>query len=385
MPPPASSHSVPTILSIPLEVVEHILLFCHPHDVARFSSSCRFGEHLVYHSVDQYFWRQLFLLMFDDPRETLPLRVDTESFDWKFELVRRMKAERAAFVAPESLETATFISIVNQALPVFKAYGDPPPSRNLEWLGSVLRKSRILDDPSPSNDLMLRDRLKAYLALSYNEPTIHNKLELFNIRTRSRCFVYDLRNYHAGNSWGPYLPDGNVNWSHVDCIVNVVESNLREQGSAHIPRPPLGLQATRAHSAPGKYSGEDWAGVEGPRDPSFFDDVDFREATRLIELRLHLITEDKMRSPVFPDYPPVYFSGSSRGALGQEATVQGFVHMGKDCIPRWRFTSIHDGHPQWSSEGVQLGNVGSAMGVAGTWTAPFWFWKLSDHHNPHAL
>jgi len=88
-----------------------------------------------------------------------------------------------------------------------------------------------------------------------------------------------------------------------------------------------------------------------------------------------------------PLYETLYFSGTSRGgSTGQESIVQGFVYMGHDYIPRWRFTSIHDGRPQWSSEGAQIGNVGSAIGVAGTWSAfhhgdgdpvgPFWFWKI---------
>ncbi|KAI9450632.1 hypothetical protein F5148DRAFT_1242223 [Russula earlei] len=42
--------------------------------------------------------------------------------------------------------------------------------------------------------------------------------------------------------------------------------------------------------------------------------------------------------------------------------------------------SFHeDGQVQWSSEGVQLGGLGSAMGVIGMWTGPFWAWKVGSH------
>jgi len=73
--------------------------------------------------------------------------------------------------------------------------------------------------------------------------------------------------------------------------------------------------------------------------------------------------------------------------------VNGSVNMGDDGVVRWRFASIYDGHTQWSSEGIQLGCVGSAAGVIGSWTAamhdhgdpvgPFWLWKVSDDHPSH--
>jgi len=74
--------------------------------------------------------------------------------------------------------------------------------------------------------------------------------------------------------------------------------------------------------------------------------------------------------------------------------------MGDDGVVRWRFASIYDGHTQWSSEGIQVGNVGSAAGIIGSWTGathdhgdpvgPFWLWKVPDDHpshmaDPHAV
>jgi hypothetical protein len=91
---------------------------------------------------------------------------------------------------------------------------------------------------------------------------------------------------------------------------------------------------------------------DGPRAPSFFDDRDFREATRLIELNIHIIPKNMMRVkfPVGdpphanPLYETLYFSGTSRGgSTGQESIVQGFVYMGHDYIPRWRFVSTISG------------------------------------------
>ncbi|KAJ7102313.1 hypothetical protein B0H15DRAFT_814106 [Mycena belliarum] len=432
MHPPTSPAA---ILSIPVEILEQILLFCDPRDVMCFSRTCRFGDAAINHAADSYFWRQMFLHIFDDPRQAVNSIPANSSSNWKSELVRRIRAERAAFSGFSStidrrtiLET--FVSVAQDAIPMSDSN---PSSRNLEWLDTVLRNSHILDLTFPVNEAKFGNRLKAYMALSLKEDNAHNEEELHVIRTRSRCFVYDLRNYHRRNSWGPFLSNGKVNWSHVEAIINVVQTNLRELPLLDSnPRPPIrpGLQGIRARSAPGDYTGPDWAGVEGtwrryvcfmdyrdlfafnfsdaldtgPRDPSFFDDRDFREATRLIELKLHLITRDEMRirfpsgdppPPSSPDYPPLYFSGISRGAsFGQEASVQGFVFMGLDHLPRWRFTSIHGLEPQWSSEGTQIGHIASAMGVVGAWSAfnhgegdpagPFWLWKVSKEPTSYA-
>ncbi|KAJ7169506.1 hypothetical protein C8R46DRAFT_199181 [Mycena filopes] len=139
------------------------------------------------------------------------------------------------------------------------------------------------------------------------------------------------------------------------------------------------------------------ASGHGQRDPAVFEDRDFREATRLMELDLHIIPREelKIRFPygdppvgTHPDYETLYFAGTSRGgATGHDAIVQGYVYMGGDCIPRWRLTSIHGGEAQWISEGAQIGHVGSAIGVGGNWSAfnheegdpvgPFWLWKCS--------
>ncbi|KAJ6516388.1 hypothetical protein C8R45DRAFT_242986 [Mycena sanguinolenta] len=414
------------VLALPMELLEHILLFCHPRDVSRFSRTCRFSGDLVHRSADQFFWRQLFTLSFDDPRHGIrPFCTDPSSYDWKGNLVRRMTAEQDAFIDTGDRTSAleTFISVAEEALPIARISDDFPDSFNVEWLGNILRNSHLLDASFSKREAQFADRLKAYMALSLKEDDDWDDLlDSPDMRTHSRCLVYDLRNYCAENSWGPYHLDGTINWTHVNCIINVVVFNIREQPSVYQARPPVGLQAIRPYSAPGDYSGPDWAGVEGtwrryvcfmdyrdlfafnfsgahdgPRDPSFFDDGTFREATRLMDINLHLIPREQMRvkfpqgdppTRAHPQYETLYFSGTSRGAsTGQEATVQGFAYMGEDYRPRWRLTSLHDGHPQWSSEGVQIGHVGSAIGVAGNWSAfqhedgdpvgPFWLWKIS--------
>jgi len=127
----------------------------------------------------------------------------------------------------------------------------------------------------------------------------------------------------------------------------------------------------------------------GPRDPSFFED-DYQEAIRPVELLLEVLDPDTTAgSPVTSvdqQWPPIFFKGFSRGAHNNDAVVEGKVHLLADGGIRWTFVTKYDGLTQWSAEGVQIGNVCSAAGVAGIWTGafheegdpagPFWMWKV---------
>ena len=142
-------------------------------------------------------------------------------------------------------------------------------SYDLRWVERVLRESRVLDDEDgalAAEAWQSLARLRSYVALSLdttNDERTNQRLK--ECRNRSRCFVYDLRHYTFDNSWGPYLDGGGVNWVHIESLINVILMNLRElPGSQNHPSPPLGLQATRAYSAPmGCSSKDDWAGIEG--------------------------------------------------------------------------------------------------------------------------
>jgi len=116
------------------------------------------------------------------------------------------------------------------------------------------------------------------------------------------------------------------------------------------------------------------------------EDDEFQEAIRLIELNLRVT--DALPCPSHPHRPVLRFEGSSKGAQGNEARVKGMVFMTPDNQVRWKFVSVYDGRTQWSSEGIQIGGMASAMGVLGIWTGsnhleqdpvgPFWLWKVKD-------
>ncbi|KAG9314698.1 hypothetical protein JVU11DRAFT_5505 [Chiua virens] len=404
---------------IPPEVAEQALLLCHPRDIASFTQTCRAACSLVNDTLDQYFWRQLFLLFpFDDPRQTCRgLRKDL-LFDWKTELQRRVQVEiitRSPRSTYEELHAtlATLLSVVRSASPV-PHDSERMPSLSLAWVMHILESTNILQlSLSPQRRaFQTLSRLRSYLALTLdNDDDEFGKLHLKSRRTTSRSQVYNLSNYHRDNDWGPFTPKSReVDWFHVECIVNVISFNLADHSrhfwersrlvvSKQLERIQLLMQLT---SPP--MIGQEWreTGDESfhswiiafnvdevllpfavqnrgghARGELFFEDPHFSEATRLIELKLYLITSDAVpkyytleRFPQSEDamYPTLYFSGSSFGIHGNEATVVGSVYMCDDGVVRWRFVSVREGRMQWSSEGVQLGGIASAMGIVGTWT-----------------
>lgn len=100
-----------------------------------------------------------------------------------------------------------------------------------------------------------------------------------------------------------------------------------------------------------QYSGNS----RGTRHPAFFADSNFQEATRLMELDLHLVTKaeiphaasfllpnssnTKQKLAINGNHPQLYFTGTSRGQHGNESQINGTVLMGVDGIIRWRFVS----------------------------------------------
>lgn len=261
------------IVPIPVELIQRILVFCHACDVAAFAQACRLAHSVVYHSSDQYLWRELFLFHpFDDPRKSLQaISVSRPApfFDWQHELTRRLKARRSLTSAHASAHEKacaleTLISVMQKTPAV--SQGGIAQSHDIAWLNQILRRSRVLDFPSnvdtSPHHAMVYSQLRSYVALSLDD---QGDAQTKRRRNASRRSVYDLRYYNSNNSWGPYLDNGTVNWAHIERLINVILSNLRDLPDPwKNMRPPLGLEATRPYSAPGTcVSSTDWAGVEG--------------------------------------------------------------------------------------------------------------------------
>lgn len=282
------THSIPLVFATPSEITEHALTFLHPLDVASFSQTCRSARNLVYGASDHYLWRVLFLALFDDPRSSLKAPYAHIKYNWKGELQRRIRAELIAFninadKRPEEQTAAleTFVSVVLNTPPV-QASLLQGQSDSTRWVTRVLHDSGMLYSTvmtpgiPETNRTQLTSRLRAYFALSIN-PTKHELNAFWKmLRIASRCYVYDLRNYTRKNNYGPFIYGREINWVHIEAIVNVVQMNLADlHGVWKDTRPPVGLEAIRGYSVPGatNRSPADWACVEGTwrRYVSFMD------------------------------------------------------------------------------------------------------------------
>jgi len=269
--------SPPTIFSFPLELAQHILSYSHPWDVAAFSRTCWAAFVLVYQPPDQHLWRELYAPYFDRPRWISDPFSKKENVDWRNELTNRLKIEIALFHGPTTLierkhSLGMLITIIEDSSWAISHTGS---SLNIAWLRTILNDSLLLTNlysiPDSEGYPQLAAQLRAYLALTVEYDSSKrdkNTLALLlGRRDRSRAYVYDLRNCKAENGWGPFLPDGSVNWVHVEHIIDVVSLNIRElPGSWALTKPPscLGpLNASFPTHATGPTSVDDWAGVEG--------------------------------------------------------------------------------------------------------------------------
>ena len=256
------------VFQIPNEITEHALTYLHPLDVSRFSQTCRLARTFVYGDASQYLWRQLFLASFDDPREAVDFGDTNIEYNWKEELQRRARAELIAFniglwLDEQSFALETIISTIWNAPPVQPVLDDKA-SDSLEWVTRVLRDSRILDAPvARAENNQLISRIQTYLVGEATGDKSRGDLDL--LRTRSRCQIYDVRNYRRVTNYGPYLKGGEVNWDHARAIVNVIQMKFEGKGFWMDGRPPVGLEATRRYSVTGAANRgvKDWACIEG--------------------------------------------------------------------------------------------------------------------------
>lgn len=95
-------------------------------------------------------------------------------------------------------------------------------------------------------------------------------------------------------------------------------------------------------------------------------------AMRLILLRMRVDKIDPPGAGDHPNYPVVHFVGFSRALDGAwddnaDSDLRGSVRMTPEGAVRWTTYSIFNGEERWKSEGVQLGGLRSARGVAGSW------------------
>ncbi|KAF9506428.1 hypothetical protein BS47DRAFT_433675 [Hydnum rufescens UP504] len=88
------------LLRLPTEVSERIIVASEYREVARLSQTCRYLYSLIYQREDDdHIWRSLFLNTFDEPRK------HNESYDWKLQYTRRIKAAHVLRLVRERYES----------------------------------------------------------------------------------------------------------------------------------------------------------------------------------------------------------------------------------------------------------------------------------------
>ncbi|TFK68962.1 hypothetical protein BDN72DRAFT_797050 [Pluteus cervinus] len=413
------------LVTLPLEIVETIILASDPIEVAQLSQTCRCLYSSVYpSSPESVLWRSLFLQQpLDDPRQCVSnIGFPRKDIDWCRELQRIVRA-RTVLQDPSLLRPnevvdilRTLVQLVSNVPPMFNLGDDDDPSFNLAWTAAYLRKCSFLDrdfpvDPKYSEELA---QLLAYLHTLYGITRADTKPSR---HVESRAYVYNLRNYRWDNEFGPFDEQGGVNWVHMQALHHVVSMHVvdvkEELEHDRIWKYQMSIPHTQIVIPRGLDLDEtkDWAGVTGvwlvsfcfcdhrvllafnesgggsesePLDTSTFERPDFVEVFRTLEI--HIRVTRTLYDQRHPNRPTIYFVG----AMGDPSTstINGRVQMTPDNQVQWHFVSGEQGNAIWSSEGVQVGGIRSRFGVLGSWTTifhdpddpvgPFWLRKVSE-------
>jgi hypothetical protein len=275
---------------LPPEILDEILFILDPLDVASFAQTCKKYYNFVYRSEDNHLWRGLYLAQpLDDPRCSLTPclhRIPPKDIDWKASLQAFIRARTVladpSKCRPGERETIfrTLIKVLRGANPASSFY-EETRSENLVWLDTVLRNGVFLTGELPGStetELQLRAYLLVHLGLTPNDATSASKAS-------ARAFVYDMRNYHYDNDFGPYMSDGSgrVNWVHVYAIHRTIAMHLVDLQEDELFACPIPISMPYCQSI--IPSGldlpkeRDWAGIEGSWHCAF-SFVDHRELLR---------------------------------------------------------------------------------------------------------
>lgn len=262
---------------LPSELIEEVLIYCDPIDVAHAAQSCSALRTIVYCSDDANLWRELYLMQpFDDPRRCVSHdgRPKPLPIPWKEDLQRIMRARAVvtaekglAIFKPGELQNIleTFLMFVCY-VPAWTNFGVllGELSLNLVWVAAMFENElldRLEKMTLSDTERQLTNRLHTYYGLTKNDMKAQ-------ARVNSRAFVYSLRNYRPENEYGPLLPSGEVNWEHMQALHHVVSMHVVEMRGDEdflFAVFPMSLPFTQIVIPRGVNLDEemDWAGVTG--------------------------------------------------------------------------------------------------------------------------
>ncbi|KAF9522585.1 hypothetical protein CPB83DRAFT_864245 [Crepidotus variabilis] len=421
--------------NLPPELIEAILVLCDPIVVSKVAQTCTTLRSLIYFSPDSMLWRELYLTQdLDDPRICVSHNgiLKPTPIDWKKEL---KKVVRARTVVDDTslgclrrgelediLQTLLGLTTCVRPWTTDEIFDLEELSKNLVWVAAKLRKGfldRLVERSSDSGtdshaqpkltfaERQLAARLHTYFGLTKSD-SMHRNI------VKARAYVYLLRNYRPESDYGPYHPNGTVNWEHIRAVHHVVSTHVTDldETTEFVYRIYLMSLPFTQVVAPHGFDfakEEDWAGVTGLWSVSFcfcdhrellqfnesssttidatlFEAPDFREVFR--SLNVNLVVARTEKDPDHPTRPIIYFYGQMVDP--STPTMTGKIQMTPDNQVRWHFVSGEQGNAIWSSEGIQIGGLHSAYGILGSWTTifhdaedpvgPFWMRKHNHTH-----
>ena len=265
--------------SAPFEVVDYILSQTDPETVSSISQTSRTLHTYIQDNI--FLWRSLFAKYFDVPKEC------PQPINWRFQVQSRIRAKHiilgffSAHVADEELENVfkILVQIIRSAPP------GRGQSKNITWLYGILTDPALWPSCFP---LISTDLQQSQPSQSHSELRV---LECDQVgwpgdRFKARTFVYDMRNYHHFNLYGPFLqrysPDEplRTDYVHLAYLMNVLLNNHHEtHGYDAHARMKCGFENTRSMTAPPSPVEDDWAGVQGDwlRFVSWIGDAELEE------------------------------------------------------------------------------------------------------------
>jgi len=276
------------LTTIPEDIREVIVLQCATIDPGSLASLAQTDSGLyrwICKPEGQYLWRNIYLGIFDDPRDALSLHNGTpfeaQTIDWKKQVQRIFRAvfrlRKAEFSEKEISyyldedASEAFLLVADLARPCTSDM-DVTPSKNEAWLNETLKGIAL---PPPTRQAFARFHLLACFLSTPNSTTLPLGSSSLPSRLPSRAFLYDLAHYTDDSSHGPWLPGGRmrVNWQHLWHAINVIRHNIQERSGWNIT-PGNNFTNFRANSAytddrslPGTEENikkmNDWAGVSG--------------------------------------------------------------------------------------------------------------------------
>ncbi|KAF2754305.1 hypothetical protein EJ05DRAFT_514304 [Pseudovirgaria hyperparasitica] len=427
-----------SVLELPAELIHEILTYLSPGEISNFGLSCKQARgHLD--RGNKSLWRRVFLNVFENPQRawqglTPTARANNkqreEEWDWYGELERRLEARRIILDDDVTIELKRdrFEDVMHALLDIletgrhnhkyFNDYCPHPYDRNLEFLEDIFqvpKASFFLNDFTIDRDsaLPFEDHSGGPMTRSRTSkrrvPECASQIHIYHGITESertqerpgakssaRELVYDWSKFSPDCDYGPFHPDGSVNWHVVEAVSSLMAQAVHMQAD-NFQVCPFEKPATKYPCDPET----DWAGISYERDVwmgtyAFLDYADlalfnferargvsislgeFDEASGLLS-RLCLHRDDrikddqalKTRLPVCEDLPTIYFSGSSQsqGLMHTHgAGIRGCVSLvpgGKEV--RWRFIIRYSGLDQWQLEGVQPGGIRTGP-IFGIWS-----------------